>query len=77
MVARLAAQTREGTSHSTQYSMAPPSSLDGTATLRTQSGACTGRCFSKNDCPSTPSGYRFMVSGRSRTWDSITGAMRA
>ena len=48
------------------------------STVRNQSGACEGGCFSKNDdSPSTPSGKRFIVSGRSQRWPSMTGAIRA
>ena len=66
MAARLAAHTRVGRSHEhgvlDRLGVVPS---DGTSTWRTQSGAWAGRCFSKKDWPSTPSGNRFMVSGRS------------
>ena len=75
-VPRLAAQIRPGVSQITPYSTTPPSVFDGTDTRFSQSGACTGTCFSKKWGPSTPLGKRFMVRGRSRMWASMIGATR-
>ena len=47
MVPRLAAQISPGVSQITPYSTTPPSVFDGTDTRLSQSGACTGTCFSK------------------------------
>jgi hypothetical protein len=48
----------------------------GTVTRRTQSGACRALFFSKNACPSTPSGQRVNVTGRPDRCGSSTGAIR-
>ena len=49
---------------------------EGTVTVRTQGGECRALFFSKNACPSTPSGQRVKVAGRCATCGSSTGAIR-
>ena len=76
IVPKFAAHARDGTSLTIAYVIASCPSVDATVTEDTQSGACEGMCFSKNDFPSTPSGKRFIVSGRSRTWGSMAPEIR-
>jgi hypothetical protein len=45
-------------------------------TRRTHSGACRALFFSKNVCPSRPSGQRVKVTGRPATCGSSSGAIR-
>jgi hypothetical protein len=49
---------------------------EATSAVATQSGVPAGACFWKNDCPSTPSGYRLRVIGRPATCGSSTGEIR-
>jgi hypothetical protein len=48
----------------------------GIVTRRTHSGACRALFFSKNACPSTPSGHLVKVTGRPARCGSRTGAIR-
>jgi len=77
--ARFAAHARSATvSRSTISRVSRPVELPGLGTLtrRTQSGACRALFFSKNACPSTPSGHRVKVTGRPDRCGSSTGAIR-
>ena len=78
--ARLADQTRSGTvveqHHVQRLAAAGAARASGTVTARTQSGACRALFFSKNACPSTPSGQRVKVTGRPARCGSSTGAIR-
>ena len=65
MLAKLAAHIKPGRSQIAMYSIGLCSERAGTSTLANQSGEPAGACFSKKKGPWTPSGYRFMVNGRS------------
>ncbi len=76
IVPRFAAQANVGRSLTIAYGIAACPSFDGTVTEQTHSGACDGMCFSKKNLPSTPSGNRFIVNGRSLMCGSMTSAIR-
>src|ERR1700739_946899 len=76
--ARLEAQITGGTSPRRRYrivwrDLAEPG--EAMRAVGTQSGRCAGAFFWKKNSPSTPSGYRLMVTGRDVMYGSRTGEL--